>query len=905
MNRALPILLGLYLAANGLVRAQPVVSHCETMADAIPRIGPDETIHWDETLARVEKAQRCFGEVHNHSTAQLSVQRARLLTYMQRHNEALEELSHFDRLDRAHAPSETVARALMLRADALDALDQPADALETALAAAPFFAQLEPVEQVRRLMQTGDRLRVVGDFHQAAHYYAGAESLASLHPSNLLLQQARGRALLNRGGIALEKHTIGLERVELAEVSSLIEEALVEFGELQEINPKLESLFERIQGHLWLAQAYRLDGRPGQALEKARDAERLAHAQLHLVPQWKSWTLAEKGLALSALGRFEEARRDLSEAVAYDRKRGDRDFEAASLRDLALVEEAAAEANAEEEVPDYQRAEEALRASIELSEIGRDALGLSTWSISNFELQQQAYRHLVRLLLRSNRPAEALAVLDQTRARHLRDLRIVGELQRTLGQNERSRFDSLTAMLSEARYKLLDPTLEAMARSQVQARIIQAERALKTQIGMRPAPPRPLPIEAIQRLLSYDGRSVVTYFFEAEGSYVFVIQSDTLVAKRLITSASEVARLIEAAGLGRPRSNAEDQSNGPFSLQHRPLAQLYQALLGPIEPLLKPGAPLTIIPEAPVASLPFALLITEPVAGYAANQHSYLVRRHSIAMELAVSLLLETQPAAAPEALDLVVLGKSRFGTQSGPDGNPLTPLPHVIDETRHIARHFSRRKVALDDEATEPAFRRWAGEARVIHMASHAFSNPSYPLNSAIVLSEKEKSDGMLYLHEMQHHALRADLVVLSGCGTARGGRRLGEGMIGLQYGMRAAGAASTLATLWSVEDEAIATLMDHFYNALHKGHPKDQALQEAQLAYLEAHEGVTASPFFWASTVLYGDPSPVNFSRQSRNPQLWILALIAIVSGGMLAFLSKRVLMHRRQRVAGQSVW
>lgn len=63
-------------------------------------------------------------------------------------------------------------------------------------------------------------------------------------------------------------------------------------------------------------------------------------------------------------------------------------------------------------------------------------------------------------------------------------------------------------------------------------------------------------------------------------------------------------------------------------------------------------------------------------------------------------------------------------------------------------------------------------------------------------------------------------------------------------------AGARSTLATLWSVDDKFTTELMSQFYRELKTGAPRASALQRAQLAVMK-HE---KRPYFWAPYVLVG---------------------------------------------------
>jgi CHAT domain-containing protein len=106
----------------------------------------------------------------------------------------------------------------------------------------------------------------------------------------------------------------------------------------------------------------------------------------------------------------------------------------------------------------------------------------------------------------------------------------------------------------------------------------------------------------------------------------------------------------------------------------------------------------------------------------------------------------------------------------------------------------------------------------------------------------------------------------VLSACETGIGEIRGGEGIIGLTRAFQYAGARSVLASLWRVEDEATAELMQRFYRHLRSGKAKDEALRAAQLDLIRSPlrvpdgrggrtERNAAAPYFWAALQLVGD--------------------------------------------------
>lgn len=97
-------------------------------------------------------------------------------------------------------------------------------------------------------------------------------------------------------------------------------------------------------------------------------------------------------------------------------------------------------------------------------------------------------------------------------------------------------------------------------------------------------------------------------------------------------------------------------------------------------------------------------------------------------------------------------------------------------------------------------------------------------------------------------------ELAVLSACETNVGLRRSGQGIQSLQGALHAAGARTTITSLWKVDDAATRQLMELFYSKLWKeGLGKAQALWQAKLALRKAG----SAPRDWAAWVLTGDPN------------------------------------------------
>jgi CHAT domain-containing protein len=158
---------------------------------------------------------------------------------------------------------------------------------------------------------------------------------------------------------------------------------------------------------------------------------------------------------------------------------------------------------------------------------------------------------------------------------------------------------------------------------------------------------------------------------------------------------------------------------------------------------------------------------------------------------------------------------------------------------------------------ATSPALKQFG----IVHFATHGIVNDKHPELSGIVLSmvneRGQPQDGYLTLRDIYNLDLPAHLVVVSACRTGVGKSVRGEGLIGLTRGFMYAGARSVVVSLWRVDDQATAELMERFYEHMlgkNKLAPA-AALRRAKLEMMEAYERRWRLPYYWAGFVLQGD--------------------------------------------------
>ena len=192
-------------------------------------------------------------------------------------------------------------------------------------------------------------------------------------------------------------------------------------------------------------------------------------------------------------------------------------------------------------------------------------------------------------------------------------------------------------------------------------------------------------------------------------------------------------------------------------------------------------------------------------------------------------------PRPAPEAIAANrainnVLAASRGG------GEDFEPLPGTRYEVEALARLFQSdnrsARILLGTDASEPELDRLAGTGELgqfgfIHLATHGMIDEDVPARSAVILTQtglpdpleqvlhqKAVFDGRLLVREIQRGwELKAELVTLSACETALGRDAGGEGFVGFTQALLMSGARSVCLSLWKVDDNATALLMQRFY--------------------------------------------------------------------------------------------
>jgi CHAT domain-containing protein/Tfp pilus assembly protein PilF len=330
--------------------------------------------------------------------------------------------------------------------------------------------------------------------------------------------------------------------------------------------------------------------------------------------------------------------------------------------------------------------------------------------------------------------------------------------------------------------------------------------------------------------------TILSYWLGARRSYLWVITSRKTSIFRLPPSA-QIDALVQSyrqALLG-PRDVLEtgDRSG----------RELYNLLIGPAAAQVPKGSHVVVIPDGSLSRLNFETL----VAGRR-KPHYWI---EDVTVSEAPSLILlaaSTRRVSAHPKKGLLLIGDPI------PSNSQFPRLRQAKSEMTQIERFFPRSgRVVLSGASANPEgyLKSHPGEFAFLHFTAHGIASRLHPLDSAVILSRMGDSY-KLYAREVMKEPLHAELVTISACNSAGDRTYWGEGLVGLAWAFLHAGAHEVVSTLWEVDDNSTALLMNSLYSELSRGVPPETALRDAKLSLL--HSGsVYEKPFYWAAFEIY----------------------------------------------------
>ncbi len=469
-----------------------------------------------------------------------------------------------------------------------------------------------------------------------------------------------------------------------------------------------------------------------------------------------------------------------------------------------------------------ERGIDLLRRAVEALERVRSTIPFEAGKIGFIGEKQAVYGRLIEALVEQRRWDEAFDYAERAKSRALVDLLAERKVTASLSASARES-GVRTLQLFEPDILMRDASGLAWmfdaAKTRSAAGALSSTDAGASHLASLVSVQAVTRAEVLARMAADE--TLVSYYGGGAELYALVLGSSSVTAARIDRSGLDD----EIVAFRR-----ELQARSPKA---RPLAErLYRRLIAPIQSVVEDRA-LVIAPHGMLHYLPFGALH---------DGQRYLVERTHLRVVPSASALTVIPADRSRAKGTLLALGN--------PDlGDPAQDLPKAEKEATEIARHFQGATVLTGKEASKEAVRQLAPRFSILHFAVHGRFRPEAPLESALSLAGRSRSESELTVSDIYGLRLDADLVTLSACETGLGQIAGGDDIIGLTRGFMYAGARSIVASLWEVDDASTAYLMARFYRNLATT-GKAAALRLAQLETLERYP----HPFHWAAFQLIG---------------------------------------------------
>lgn len=373
------------------------------------------------------------------------------------------------------------------------------------------------------------------------------------------------------------------------------------------------------------------------------------------------------------------------------------------------------------------------------------------------------------------------------------------------------------------------------------------------------------PINDLQQKIP-ENTTVVRYIFIEDQLYAFIVSPEL---KKMISLNYEPIK-----------NHISSLKSDEFSAEiiSPVLYELYQELWLPFEKLVQTQK-VVIIPDQDLFNLSFETLTPKPIKNFQEMATNSLLAKYDISYNFSL-LLYKDKGKVASYSSDYIAFApgfnkemkdeyKLAIKDSVKLDKTYLTLLPQPFSED--LVKQYSKifdGNYFINENASKNLFINRAKEHKIIHIGTHAESNNISPELSRLIFAKKtggaeSYDENSLYSFEIYNIDLSSNLAILTACETGKPTYQAGEGMISLAHAFNYAGSESILTSLWKIDEESSAKIVELFYNNLSKGMPKDEALRNAKLSYISTAEGRTAAPQYWAGLVLIGDTSPIDFNN------------------------------------------
>jgi len=455
-------------------------------------------------------------------------------------------------------------------------------------------------------------------------------------------------------------------------------------------------------------------------------------------------------------------------------------------------------------------------------------------------LHAPLYREAVDVHARLGRYRRAFELAASSKSRALLDLMAGGA---GLDETDGPRFDALRLDLGAAYAKLhalsLRPTTDAEF-AEAQARAENGEREMADLVARSfnrrvesEVLRAPQTSAELQACLAAD-EALIEYAFGADRLHAFVVTRDAVRWVGLDVPPAAVARLVKKFAFHLSSAMHEPDVAGDadaIDAVRSNLSALRELLVDPLG-ILGAVRRVVVAPDGVLHGVPFHAM---PVGDSWWSD----------------DVLVTYAPSALVHAHCL--RGIERTTGAAHVFAVPDDSVPEIRTEARVVAETLGPRAVVhIEESATWNEFVAAAGDAALLHVATHGLSRTESVVGGSVRLA-----DGWLTQFDLYRIRVGARLVVLSACDSGATRFEASGDPFGLARGFLCAGARTLVASRWRVDDRTTAEWMRSFYERLSAG----ASVGDAYVDACRAVRAKRAHPFHWAPFVLTGDPKIVFF--------------------------------------------
>jgi CHAT domain-containing protein len=698
--------------------------------------------------------------------------------------------------------------------------------------------------------------------HALTYRYKGVEAAEKASMlGEYFAKHIKAHALMTIGGNYLEQGKLSL-------AMDYCQKSLRQAEELGDIlgaqKDRVMSSTNRIMGNILAAENKML-----QAITQYEEAARLAERSTDKTIV--AYSLVDMSQAYFSMGEYHDALAYAERAVNACEQAGNYKFGSKAL---------VAAAKAYRKLDQPEAAHQALARAIDFTEQLRQQLADSDVdSQRSFEKAVEPYQAMIDLEVDQKQFKEAFSYAQRAKGRTLLELLQNGRIniRQSISHAEREQERHLSRKIASLNRQIIDEKLKSepdekrLAEFQEQLKNARSEfevfqtiiYASHPELRVRRGEIRPVSFGDVATLIPDTRTALLDFIVTDENAHLFVLTKDAPAQPTLNTYTVKIERKSLAEKVERFRRRMENRDYDFQKLSH----ELYDLLIKPAQKQLRNRTTLIISPDNVLWDLPFQVLLSQ--------ESRYLIEEAAISYAPSLSVLREMHLARrnkkAPTRTSLLALGNPELGKQSIETSKfvkmdaDLQPLPEAATQVQTLGRLYGPTfsKVYTGSSAREDLVKEQSSRYRILHLATHGILNDVSPMYSHVLLSQtpgKDDEDGLLEAWEMMNLDLKADLVALSACETARGRVGKGEGVIGMTWALFVAGCPRTVVSQWKVEASSTTALMVEFHKRFKTryGSPQSavstaEAMRQAALKVMRKPK--YAHPFYWGGFVVVGD--------------------------------------------------